>query len=133
MFFFNSGESTCSDADLYCKSLLSLSTFIYLMCVCVCCCVCLPVCLCVVVYVCLLFVYLCVCLCCLFQEILSGGERESCTPQNLGLLLIYHLHVLQALDQLRRAPKGNMMELEATGCVSALHTLYTMTLTPIGQ
>ena len=41
--------------------------------------------------------------------------------------------VLQSLDQLRRAPKSNMSELESTECVSALHTLYTMTLTPIGQ
>lgn len=41
--------------------------------------------------------------------------------------------VLQSLDQLRRAPKSNMSELEATDCISALHTLYTMTLTPIGQ
>lgn len=41
--------------------------------------------------------------------------------------------VLQSLDQLRKAPKSNMTELEATECVSGLHTLYTMTLTPIGQ
>ena len=41
--------------------------------------------------------------------------------------------VLQSLDQLRRAPKSSMTELEATECVSALHTLYTMTLAPIGQ
>ncbi|CAI8032881.1 Protein virilizer homolog [Geodia barretti] len=68
-----------------------------------------------------------------FTELVSGGERESCTPQNLGVLLIYHLQVLQSLDQLRRAPKSNMSELESTECVSALHTLYTMTLTPIGK
>ena len=27
------------------------------------------------------------------QEFLSGGSTDSCTPQNLGLLLIYHLQV----------------------------------------
>ena len=42
------------------------------------------------------------------------------------------LQVMQSLDALKRAPKTTMSELESGDCLTALHTLYSMTLTPIG-
>lgn len=43
------------------------------------------------------------------------------------------VQVLQSLDMLRRTSKLNMSELESADCIGALHTLYSMTLTPIGK
>ena len=34
---------------------------------------------------------------------------------------------------LRKAPKLNMADLESSETIGALHTLYSMTLTPIGE
>ena len=34
---------------------------------------------------------------------------------------------------LRKASKLNMSELESADCIGALHTLYSMTLSPVGE
>ena len=41
--------------------------------------------------------------------------------------------VLQSLDMLRRAPKHTMSDLESNDCITALHTLFSMTLVPVGK
>lgn len=46
---------------------------------------------------------------------------------------IVKYQILQSLDMLRKAPKLNMSDLESSETIGALHTLYTMTLTPLGQ
>jgi len=43
------------------------------------------------------------------------------------------LQALLSLDTLRKSSKLNMSELESAECIGALHTLYSMALTPIGQ
>ncbi len=37
------------------------------------------------------------------------------------------------MDVLKKSPKLNMADLESPDTIGALHTLYSMTLTPIGQ
>lgn len=64
-----------------------------------------------------------------FQQQDSG---DTCSPLNLGMLMIHHLQVLQLLDTLRHAPKQTMTDLESE-CLPALHALFSMTLVPIGN
>lgn len=52
---------------------------------------------------------------------------------NIIILLYNILQVLQSLDVLRKAPKQTMSDLQSPECLGSLHTLYSMTLTPIGQ
>lgn len=56
---------------------------------------------------------------------------SSPCPMTLYQNLMFQ--VLQSLDMLRKASKLNMSELESADCIGALHTLYSMTLTPIGE
>ncbi|XP_064393290.1 protein virilizer homolog isoform X2 [Halichondria panicea] len=66
-------------------------------------------------------------------EYLTADGSDSCTAQNLGLLLTFHIQILQSMDVLKKSPKLNMADLESPDTIGALHTLYSMTLTPIGK
>ena len=50
-----------------------------------------------------------------------------------NFLMYWCTQVLQSLDILRKAPKQTMSDLQSPECLSSLHTLYSITLTPIGQ
>ncbi len=69
-----------------------------------------------------------------FSPTISRSVADSSSVDLLFIAapLAALLQVLQSLDMLRRASKLNMSELESSECIGALHTLYTMTLTPIG-
>ncbi|XP_066019327.1 protein virilizer homolog isoform X2 [Pocillopora verrucosa] len=60
---------------------------------------------------------------------------DSCTPQHLGLLLIYHLQTLQAVDQLLTSLTPDLLpnDMDGADLLSTLHTLYSMTFTAIGK
>ncbi|KAJ7351151.1 hypothetical protein OS493_036354 [Desmophyllum pertusum] len=60
---------------------------------------------------------------------------DSCTPQHLGLLLIYHLQTLQAVDQLLTSLSPGLLpnDMDGADTLSTLHTLYSMTFTAIGK
>ncbi len=47
--------------------------------------------------------------------------------------ILHALQILQSMDVLKKSPKLNMADLELPDTIGALHTLYSMTLTPIGQ
>lgn len=60
---------------------------------------------------------------------------DACTPQHLGLLLIYHLQTLQAVDQLLTSLSPGLLpnDMDGADTLSTLHTLYSMTFTAIGK
>jgi hypothetical protein len=59
-------------------------------------------------------------------------SSDTCSAFNLGMLLIHHLQVLQSIDVLKSSPKQTMRDLESESLPS-LHTLFSMTLIPIGK
>ncbi|KAI6657749.1 hypothetical protein LOD99_493 [Oopsacas minuta] len=72
-------------------------------------------------------------------EFSAESKCESCTPENLGYLIFYHLQVLQLVDEIRGLSldlhkdgliENNFLESE---CFRILHLLYTMTLAPLGK
>ncbi|XP_032239256.2 protein virilizer homolog isoform X2 [Nematostella vectensis] len=65
----------------------------------------------------------------------DGSTADLCTPQHLGLLLIYHLQTLQAVDQLRSSPlpSHSVCDIDSADTLSTLHTLYSMTFSAIGK
>ncbi|CAH3176041.1 unnamed protein product [Porites evermanni] len=70
------------------------------------------------------------------NEILRDSTvADSCTPQHLGLLLIYHLQTLQAVDQLLTSLSSGLLpnDMDGADMLSTLHTLYSMTFTAIGK
>ncbi|XP_015749774.1 PREDICTED: protein virilizer homolog [Acropora digitifera] len=70
------------------------------------------------------------------NEILKDSTvADACTPQHLGLLLIYHLQTLQAVDQLLTSLSPGLLpnDMDGADILSTLHTLYSMTFTAIGK
>ncbi|XP_068721343.1 protein virilizer homolog isoform X6 [Montipora capricornis] len=70
------------------------------------------------------------------NEILRDSTvADACTPQHLGLLLIYHLQTLQAVDQLLTSLSPGLLtnDMDGADILSTLHTLYSMTFTAIGK
>ncbi|XP_065064273.1 protein virilizer homolog [Rhopilema esculentum] len=65
----------------------------------------------------------------------DSSAAENCVAHHLGLLLIYHLQSLQGIDQLISAEKTGISpnEMDDADNLSTLHTLYSMTFTPIGK
>ena len=57
----------------------------------------------------------------------------STTKYNVDDMWCPTIQTIQSLDMLRKAPKLNMADLESSETIGALHTLYSMTLTPIGE
>jgi len=65
----------------------------------------------------------------------DANAADNCVAHQLGLLLIYHLQSLQGIDQLITAEKKGISpnEMDDANILSTLHTLYSMTFTPIGK
>lgn len=65
----------------------------------------------------------------------ATDATENCTPHQLGLLLVYHLQSLQAVDQLLETAQEDLevAKMDSTDHISMLHTIYAMTFTPIGR
>ncbi|XP_046843744.1 protein virilizer homolog [Xenia sp. Carnegie-2017] len=63
------------------------------------------------------------------------SAADHCTSQHLGLLLIYHLQTLQAIDQLKSShgPDLSGVDLDGADILSTLHSLYSMTFTALGK
>eukprot|EP00118_Oscarella_pearsei_P004539 m.19604 g.19604 ORF g.19604 m.19604 type:complete len:1657 (+) comp27869_c0_seq1:10-4980(+) len=67
------------------------------------------------------------------SEFLRGDNLRNCTPQSLGLLMVYHLQAFQAVDIILDALKTKSDDHDAAEVLSTLHTLYSMTFTPLGK
>ncbi|XP_062500608.1 protein virilizer homolog isoform X2 [Corticium candelabrum] len=67
------------------------------------------------------------------SELFKEGGIVNCTAQCLGLLLIYYLQALQAVDLITYSSKENSGDLDSADVLSTLHTLYSMTFTAIGK
>ncbi|XP_028392294.1 protein virilizer homolog isoform X2 [Dendronephthya gigantea] len=65
----------------------------------------------------------------------DSSAADHCTPQHLGLLLIYHLQTLQAIDQLKSSHSSDLsgIDLDGADILSTLHSLYSMTFTALGK
>ncbi|CAB3997684.1 Hypothetical predicted protein [Paramuricea clavata] len=65
----------------------------------------------------------------------DSSAADHCTPQHLGLLLIYHLQTLQAIDQLKSSHSSDLsgVDLDGADILSTLHSLYSMTFTALGK